>query len=405
MAMTSDDAAADTRHGRWLRGLHPLPPLPILIGLLIVAYLSYLKGYNAGVQVWGEPYWVIDYSQGLIKRALAGQVLNSLMPGDFAANLAQHWKSVLAVHFLFAMILLAAMVLWVRETAPDKLVFGALALFCTSQFLPTLAYNTGYLDVYLYVFLLFACMSVAYGKYLPAIILGFAGPFIHESFIFIWGTLVVLVAAERWTRDRRIEKIALLASPVLATLIVYLFHSEAGAISLMEASPLSDEIKQGMIQIQFGQTITSSFIVMLGIYRANPDHMLFSGIFFTLPATAIVVLYAYGRELDMRRTLAMLLAALAPLSILIFAWDLSRFLVAATLTALIAALYAETRWSPVRKRAAPLVWLAAPLCVAYGLLPFVYAYFDFAAVINEGVFPPPGNPIEVGVRAFFERYY
>jgi hypothetical protein len=373
-----------------------------LLAMLLISFLSYYKGYNPVIQGWGQPYWVVNYSHGLIKRGLLGQVFSFLFHAD---DLNRHWAAVLVLHSATALSLLAALLLWVRECRADRVLVAVVALFATSQFAPTLAYLTGYLDVYLYTMFLVGALLCVYERYLVTALLGLIGPFIHESFLFVWLPLVILLFGEGSAPRTVVGRTGVVGTAVVATAVVYVLHSQDAAVAVMAAAPLDQGIKDGMLQNQFSQTITSLLRIMRDHYRNNLRNVAVSWVFFGLPTATLLWVYLRGRMLDAQRRVLILLAALSPLSILIFAWDLSRFLVGATFSALVVVLYVEARWRPVRVDPRGYLLPAWVVCAFYFLAPFVYAYFEVASVINAGLLPLNHWPVTRFVSWVFTALY
>jgi len=190
------------------------------------------------------------------------------------------------------------------------------ALFAASQFLPTLGYDTGYLDPYVYVLAIVASMALARNKLLIVAIVGFAGPFVHESFVFLWLPLIVLAL---WRGELRLAQTLALSTPILGALIVYFGHSQAAAILQINAAPLSDQIKIASIDTTFGFTLTTLAQSMwyTQIYPHAVNYII-ALTFYTLPAALIAVCYASNRK----DRIALLLATYAPALNSLTAWDL-----------------------------------------------------------------------------------
>jgi len=112
----------------------------------VVAVLSFAKNFSHELNPGGDPYFFFTYSDGFIKRGLVGHVFNTIYPGASpeATRAAALWSFTTA-----SMLIVALLVVWFRQVAREWIAL--FALFAASQFLPTLGYDTGYLDAYVYV--------------------------------------------------------------------------------------------------------------------------------------------------------------------------------------------------------------------------------------------------------------
>jgi hypothetical protein len=356
-------------------------PIPAAQGLLLIGLFSAFKGFNSQVQGWGQPYWIVDYGHGLIKRGFLGSVYWTLFD---RADLNRIWSSVLTLHLVVSVALLAGIMEWVRQQRPDNALLSVGLLFAASLFMPTLVYLSGYLDVYLYALAAVAAYFAAQGELRPAIGIGIIAPFIHESYIFVWApiALLLLLKSTEWPH------LIAAAMPVIASMAVYILHSQSAAVIEVTAAPLPDGVKEGMINVQFGQSIIWAFKTMLLKWWENPGRAAKSIAFFTLPTAACLWIYIHARLLSLQEAGALLVASFLPALILLIAWDLSRFLVATSLSAVLAILFAETAWMPARRKMAGWSTTAAGLLAGFYLLcPFVYAYFESAMVASSGLLP------------------
>jgi hypothetical protein len=378
-----------------------------LLVLLVIAVFSLLKGCKAEIQDWGQPYWVIDYSQGFIKRGLIGQIFGWITSG---ASLEHKWNKVLQIHLASCILLLAGLAFWCWRIPFDRPLMLVLLLFVSSQFLPTLSFLTGYLDIYLYILLAASIFSVARGSFMLAIVLGFIGPFIHESYIFPWMTLPLLLVG-CW-RDLSLEKLAksilVVVSPVAASVVVSVLHSPSGARNMVAKLPLSEGVKNGLMQYQFGQTIQSSLSIMLGKMVASSGSLIISLLFFGFPTMLMILIFNNSRVLTTREKASIWLASCAPITILGLAWDLSRFIVSTNLCALFSILFVETAWRPQSTLHSPqrktisrsLSAVACAVVVVYFASPLVFTYFEHAYE-----FRPDWLPMRSVLRWLFSTVY
>jgi hypothetical protein len=364
----------------------------------MLALVSYSRGYATVLAIWGEPYWFMNYNDGLVRRGLLGQVV-ALLFGQHDVNRIR--SVALSAHFIACMMLLSGLWVWLRRLTTGKrgeLMFAMFALFIGSQFLPRLAHDTGFLDVYIYGLVLLALASAAGGCATIAVVTGLLGPFLYEQFLFIWATFAVLFLWDRTTPARVIICII----PVAPAMLLYFGASNHAAIAQMAAAPLQQDVKEGMLTFQLGQTLRLSFYIMQWKFRHNLDHVIYATIFFVGPAALMVVTYASARK-NARDTFALIAATMAPLGTLMLAWDLSRFLLISAFSGLIATFYMQSR-RPVFTVARPLIalcWLVASFSF---VTPLIYAYFDVAAVEDFGVLPLSDTLIGRAARKFVVHY-
>ena len=201
--------------------------------------MSFAKNYSHELnQSWHDPYFFLNYSDGFIKRGLVGQVFNTIYPGASpeATRAVALWSFTAA-----SMLVVALLEVWFWRVARGWIAL--FALFAASQFLPTLGWDTGYLDVYVYVLAIVASMAFAGDRLLILAVIGFVGPFVHESFVFLWLPLAILAV---WRGDLRPVHAVVLCVPILSALILYFGHSSSAAIAQFNAAPLSDFIKDNL---------------------------------------------------------------------------------------------------------------------------------------------------------------
>ena len=372
----------------------------LLIALLILVVISFLKGSNSGIQEWGQPYWLIDYGHGFVKRGLVGQLFGWVTSGN---SLDKKWNSVMHVHLASCILLLTGLSLWACRISIDLTTIVVLSVFVSSQFSPTLAYITGYLDVYLYILLGVSMFSVAHGWFLPAVVLGFIAPFIHESYVFPWMTLPTLLIRARLgcTRETMSKSALVVMSPLAASIAVSVIHSPSAIRDVVAKLPLSEVVKDGLMRYQFGQTIQSSLSIMASKMLVSGGNLLICLIFFGLPTVLILLTYINGRELTTREKALIWLASCAPITILGLAWDLSRFIVMTNICALFSVFFVETAWRPRRKTLPRTMTIAVGvLTIGYLASPFVYTYFE-----NAHEFRPEWLPVRPALFWLFSTVY
>ncbi len=372
----------------------------MLFALLGVAVLSFSKGFQTGIPEAGEGYWFINYGHGLIRRGLLGQIF-SLFQSQ--SDLNKVLSTALYVHLGACALLLFGLWGWLRtvlDRGIEALLLAIFAVFATSQFLPTQAYDAGFLDVYDYLLVLAAAVAILRNFWVLAGAIGFIGPFVHEGFLFVWFALAIL--ALRGSPKLTVERIPALLAPLASTAIIYFVPTTHAAIAEMASGPLPQEYKDRFIAYQFGQTLLSSVEICLWKISNNFANFVMAVAFFTLPAAVMAIAYCITRR-TLRDALTLLLATLSPAAILVVGWDLSRFLVATSFSGLLSVLFMQTA-RPV-KAARLSVVIACWLFAALGaLLPFVYGYYEVAQVVNRGPIPFATTPIGIVVTAWVSSY-
>lgn len=145
---------------------------------------------------------------------------------------------------------------------------------------------------------------------------------------------------EIW-RARGPRKAAFLITPFVALVLVYFLPSAEAGVAQMSRAPLPPEMKDLFIAYQFNQTLSESLRIMAWKFTYNFPSFLMAAVFFGFPAAVSVI--AAGLTFKSKRdSLAVALATLAPASILIVGWDLSRFLVATAFANMLCILFMRT---------------------------------------------------------------
>jgi hypothetical protein len=360
----------------------------------IIAVLSFLKSFTYYLNPFGEPYFFFNYSDGLIKRGLVGQIFITIYPGASPGATRAAALSCFTVASLGIVTLLGV---WLLSVAREWLaLFG---LFAASQFLPTLGYETGYLDAYLYVLVIVASMALAGDRLLIVAVIGFVGPFVHEGFVFLWLPLLVLAV---WRGGLRPVHAATLCLPILSSLIVYFCYSPAAAVAQVNAAPLSDWMKRILIGWQVNVTVTAEAQRMYSIISAHSVNYIIALVFYTLPAALIALCYASQRK----DGVALLLATYAPALSTLIAWDLSRFLVATSLSAMIGVLFMQSTRPAVPTKSLLWCW---PITALLFALPLIWAFYDRAFIPKSGPIDlndtPWANVIRSDVIPWYNRDY
>ena len=347
----------------------------LLVGL---GALAIARGSANHINPHVISYYVINYGDGIIRRGLIGEIWSWFSPQD---DLRSIRSILLAWHPSLVATLITGLLIWVvaiELKRRDFLFLGLFGVFLTSQFVPTLAYDVGYLDPFVFLLIVAATAALARHHYGVVAIAGAIGPFVHEGFLFYW---LPLVTVGLW-EERSVWRSVVLALPLSSVACIYLFASKEIAIAQLSASALPDSDKQEAIAQQFGQTLLTNFVMIAMKFRNYPGNVLAALAFFTPPAFVIIGLYATVRR-QLRAAAVLALSAIGPFFILTIAWDLSRFLVALVFAALIATLYMETV-RPAPRATRLLAVVAAIFSFVLVQVPFTYAYFEVAAVADVG---------------------
>ena len=364
----------------------------VLFLLFAAALFSLTKGLSS-LSIAGEPYWVINYENGLIRRGLLGQIFSFFIDQN---DLERVLWAAFYVHITACILLLIGLWSWLRillNRGGDRILLAIFAIFATSPFLATQALTCGFLDIYLYILIFLAAIAIAREWYVPAAVIGFVAPFVHEGFLFLWFTLVALVIWEGFT----FKRFLVLLSPLVATIIVYFGSTKSAAIAEMAKAPLTHNIKDMMLQGQLGLTIRSDLDYMLfGQYQIHFDHFLIALVLFTPPAAIMMWAYAANRR-NRYDIFAFVAASFAPATLWFFGSDLSRFMVSIYFSTLLAVLYMQTI-RPVVTTHFPIV-VACWIVAALGLLtPLVYADFERAIITDNGIIPSESLVIGKAIR-------
>lgn len=342
--------------------------------LLVAALASAYRGFDASIRRWGAPNIYLNYSHGLVRRGFVGEVYRLAgLPATPAAFSGGCWLAMLGVIVLSVVLALRA-----RHLHPATVV-----LLVASQFLPTMAFNNGYLDVYIFVLVLLLYAAVARGWWVAAAVLSFVGPLVHEEFVFFLVPLG-LVLLLRWRRGLPVRPhVSALAAAAVTTAAVVLFDSPAAGAQLMAESPLPRSVADAMVSDQLGQTLLPSLTFMTHFWALTWRFALPLGAFMVLPALLMLAL-------NLRRVVRApwIASALSPLLMLLLAWDLSRIVVMACFLTFVVLCVSESPWmspTPLPTASAGLtgVMVGALLAFAYYSVPALYAYPSYGYLLTS----------------------
>lgn len=358
---------------RWWATEHPKR---LAWGVLVfgVGLLSAFRGLATYVRRWGEPNIYLNYSHGLVRRGLVGEVIRLLgLPES---------KRVFAIVCWLAGLATLALLSWLAVRA-RHLHPATVLLLLASQFLPTLAWNTGYLDPVICLLVVLTYLCLARGWTIPAAVAAILAPFVHEQFVFFLLPLAAVLVVRLFKREKSLPHLITFAAGVLGTLVVMLVASRQAGADLISASPMSDYVKNGMIRDQLGQTLASSLQYMAGFYATTWRFSAVMMLFMILPALVMLV---FNFRL-LRAAPWLVTAVIGPLGLLAVAWDLSRFAVMTVFLTFVMLALADspmfTSTPPPKAEASPMsVAVGSLLALAYAMFPVIYSYPHYAYTVD-----------------------
>ncbi len=364
----------------------------LLLALTSLTVYSYLRGQRNAPEIAGEIYYFIDYSNGLIRRGLIGQLFMFVFTRGQATQTLQ---AALVAHraVCFALMLGTTIWLWSRMWANTRFGSNRLAwiyvVFVASQFYPTLAATNTYLDAYVLLLLLGGFAATAANRPLAACACGFLSPFIHDMSVITWVPLVLMIA---WRDGPRAlikpRNLAVGAAPFIAQMFLSIFETKSALTTQLARAPLPQTVRDAMATGQLGNSLPADLAHMASLWGSHPLRATLSVLLFSLPT---LVMLALARPALDRRALAYLaLAALAPLSILILAYDLSRFVVVTQFTTMMAILFVSstprpTGVAPDHPPSPTAQYATGSFAALLLALPLIYGYFDTTLIISNQV--------------------
>ncbi|MBP6768804.1 MAG: hypothetical protein KA171_13575 [Reyranella sp.] len=347
-----------------------------VVGLLLVGLVGFAvsRGFITDINGYTIVHYVVSYDGGLIRRGLAGEVTSWFADqrnrADVTTTAVIGYVSLQAV--LWVSLLAWVLVLGYRRK--DLAIPALFAVVVAGQIIPTTAYNVAYLDVYDFLLLLLAAVGFIKRRYVLAIVAGAAGALSHEGFIFAWLSLAPVVLWDRVSWKR----VAVLCVPLIGGIMVYLFSSLDTVAEQLAHAPLSPQERTEALLSNFGQSFVGNLELLLWKIKYYPENLLIASVFYCFPAVVLVIAYGWlrRRKLDFA---VLAFAAFAPLSIILLAWDLSRFLVGSSFFALFAVLHMETvRPAGVAPRSLTLACSVIFLLLVQ--VPFINAFFEQATI-------------------------
>jgi hypothetical protein len=307
--------------------------------------VNVLKGLGPDVADGIDFYWLLSYRHGFIRRALIGTMFQPLLK---YGSYQQLKPVILDLHITacIAIVALYAVLFWrviAGDESPENRVTLALSFLCLmcSPLMSTLGHDVGYVDVYLIILALISVWLAQRRQFGLAVLPLLVGPLVHESFLFVWAPVAIVLA---WscavTRREAWKRLLVAAVPVCSTAAVVFFQSGSAAAQAIETLPVSETLKDGLRAYELDQTVVSSFRMMQRYqFPGNGAHIATSLTYFLIPSVLMVAaaVFCHWRVWRLRwaTLLAVVAAAISPLAAILFAWDLSRFVVWSNLAAAI----------------------------------------------------------------------
>jgi hypothetical protein len=298
------------------------------------ALVSAAKGLSPHLSELRQFYWYLTYDDGFSRRALVGSLFHPLFRFGPLERLA---PVIVGIHVaLMAALVIGFFRMYDRALLREHHLSHRLTLtssylcLMTGPWLSTMAHDVGYVDVYVAAVVLGCGWLVLNERYVTAGFVGAIGPFIHEEFVFPWLCVFVLVV---WsiiaTRAAVVRKLCAVAIPLAALAVVLSLHDRHAELAELARMPLSQTMKDGLRAYAFGQTFRGSFDHMWQHeYPGHAWNAVVAFTFLSLPGIAVwlvaPVCYWPAWRHRPATLIVGLLAVLAPLTLLTFAWDVSR---------------------------------------------------------------------------------
>jgi hypothetical protein len=307
-----------------------------LAAAMLAGVCNVFKGLKASLEPGAEFYWRFTYAHGFIKRGLIGTLVHPLIallsferskPVIVGAHVAVCLLIIVMLQVLFR----TAMT---RQSRTDIRLTLILAFFCLmcSPLMPVLAHDTGHVDAYLIALAIGGFSLILREKYGAAMLITIVGPLIHEAFIFLWAPVAIMLLWSSVTaKTRRAGKLILVILPIVCVAAVTFFHNRDALLLAMDAWPVDDFIKSGHLRYTFDATLQSRVEHMrLYEYQGHGANIAISLLYSLVPSVLLLwtALFSFHRQWNDRWTTTVVatIATLAPVSIILVAWDLSRFL-------------------------------------------------------------------------------
>lgn len=309
------------------------------VALAICALVNLMKGVQLGVDVAAFPFWSLSYRYGFVRRGLAGTVFRSLTGGlpDESRRAVILQLHVVVVIAVIAILASATVRLLARASMRTRhIVFVASAALFLSQLLPTLTMRVGFFDAYLVLLFLVAAALATSRRWIAAGVVGAIGPFIHDGFVFLWLPILVAAGADvlrgRFDPKER-RRVAFVLLPIVAAVSILGAHDSEALGKMIAELPRA----QKWPILEFEMPVSTAVTKMSEHFALNKANVLLAIAFHCWPAAVMVACATTIPRSQARMAwLENVLITIAPWTILLFAWDLTRFLVWAHVGAFLA---------------------------------------------------------------------
>lgn len=308
----------------------------MLAAAMLAGLFNVLKGLNPYLEPSAEFYWLFTYGHGFIKRGFIGTLVHPLVAAFSFERLkpvivGAHVVACLGIIFMLQVLFRTVITRQSQKDIRLTMILAFLCLMC-SPLMPVLAHDTGHVDAYLMALALGGFSLILRERYGAAMLITIIGPLIHEAFIFLWAPVAVMLLWSSVTAEkRRTAKLTMVILPIVCVAAVAFFHNRDALLLAMNAWPADDFIKSGHLRYTFDATLLSRMEHMrLYEYRGHAANLAVSLLYFLLPALLLLwtALFSFRHKWEDRWTTPTVaaIATLVPVSILLVAWDLSRFL-------------------------------------------------------------------------------
>jgi len=335
-----------------------------------------LKGAVSSVSQDMWPFWALTYRHGFVRRGLAGSLFQL---GLGQRSVADQQHVILVAHYVAWVGLYVATVLCsvrlVRRRPPAlrlRAAVGATAVVL-GHFFPTVGTTAGYLDVYILLIAAGAAWLAWRGRFWAAGGVAAVGPLVHDGFVFLWAPALLCVAREVGPKDRAgVRRRLPLLLPILTAWLALRLHASGALAQSLAEMP---ERWRG-IQV-YEMPLRAALERMIDTHQRHYDHVLLALVLYGLPG-AIAIATAERRR-SAWAWLHATLVLLSPATILLVAWDLSRFLVWTSFSGFLYLCWASRfganeAETPPRPRWAPAAIVGLSVLAFGG--PQLFSYFD-----------------------------
>jgi hypothetical protein len=304
-----------------------------LLRLSFVGFaFNVVKGFPTRLQGLMWPNWEFTYRHGPVRRGLGGTLFQAFASG---LDRGTQQNVVLVLHAFACATFFCCLSLWIIRSAKRHsprtrlLATTGLAMVLLAPFTSTTVLLACYFDIYILLFALGGAYLGSRGKYLASGMITIPAPLIHDGFVFLWLPVMLLVAKSVWRAPlrQRLSALSAMGLPLVAFVMIMSLHTDERAFRVIDELPPD-------LWYSKGAFFSSREAVrrMLDNFRQAPAQLPLAFPVFVLPSLLVGACgYAIGFRRGWRNAFVCVAVTLAPCSVLLVAWDLSRFLVWSTL--------------------------------------------------------------------------